>query len=324
MNYCSQRFFRWVNIVTLRRLQKEISTSRISWPIAAVLTLIFWFIAWLEDNVTFFPFVLIIATGLLMMWINHLFALIKVFSRMIASSYLAFTTALLLVPDIGGAQTKVVFVQFCLVSFLILFFSCYQYRKAQGVILYAFMMLGVASLFFKQLLLLVPILWCLSAYCMVTFSGKIWLSSIFGIGLPYLFVYTYYLCVGTPSAEQTLMHNWDFCRVFDFRAVPMCLKISFACSSLLTIVGFVHLMMDGHKDKVRTRMMYQIFISLGFFAMLMCFLQPLHIAEYIGIMLVSASAMVGHFFAMTDTKRTNYIFMAIVAATYLITIYNLI
>lgn len=295
-----------------------------SWPIAAVLTFIFWFIAWLEDNVTFLPFVMVIATGLLMMWINHLFALIKVFSRMIASSYLAFTTALIIVPDIGGQQTKVVFVQFCIVSFLILFFSCYQYRKAQGVILYAFLMLGVASLFFKQLLLMVPIMWILSAYCMVSFSGKIWLSSIFGIGLPYLFVYTYYLCAGTPSVEQTLIHNWDFCRVFDFRAVPSCLKLSLACSSLLTIIGFVHLILEGHKDKVRTRMMYQIFTSIGFYAILMCFLQPQQIAVYIGIMLISASAMAGHFFAMTDTKRTNYIFIAIVGITYLVTIYNLI
>lgn len=295
-----------------------------SWPIAAVLTFIFWFIAWLEDNVTFLPFVMVIATGLLMMWINHLFALIKVFSRMIASSYLAFTTALIIVPDIGGQQTKVVFVQFCIVSFLILFFSCYQYRKAQGVILYAFLMLGVASLFFKQLLLMVPIMWILSAYCMVSFSGKIWLSSIFGIGLPYLFVYAYYLCAGTPSVEQTLIHNWDFCRVFDFRAVPSCLKLSLACSSLLTIIGFVHLILEGHKDKVRTRMMYQIFTSIGFYAILMCFLQPQQIAVYIGIMLISASAMVGHFFAMTDTKRTNYIFIAIVGITYLVTIYNLI
>lgn len=185
-------------------------------------------------------------------------------------------------------------------------------------------MLGVASLFFKQLLLMVPIMWILSAYCMVSFSGKIWLSSIFGIGLPYLFVYTYYLCAGTPSVEQTLIHNWDFCRVFDFRAVPSCLKLSLACSSLLTIIGFVHLILEGHKDKVRTRMMYQIFTSIGFYAILMCFLQPQQIAVYIGIMLISASAMAGHFFAMTDTKRTNYIFIAIVGITYLVTIYNLI
>ena len=289
-----------------------------------MLTLIFWFIAWLEDNVTFFPFVLVIATGLLMMWINHLFALIKVFSRMIASSYLAFTTALLLVPDIGGMQTKVIFVQFCLVSFLILFFSCYQYRTAQGVILYAFLMLGVASLFFKQLLLIVPLLWVLSAYCMASFSEKIWLSSLFGIGLPYLFVYTYYILQGVPSTEQSLIHNWDFCRVFDFRAVPSCLKVSFACSSLLTIVGFIHLLIEGHKDKVRTRMMYQIFMSIGAFAILMCFLQPQHLTFYIGLMLIPASAMVGHFFAMTDTKTTNYIFIAIISLTYLLTIYNLL
>lgn len=289
-----------------------------------MITLLFWFIAWLEDNVTFLPFVLLMATGMLMMWINHLFALIKVFSRMIASSYLAFMTALLIVPDIGGQQLNVTFVQFCLVAFLILFFSCYQYRKAQGVILYAFLMIGIASLIFKQLLFLVPLLWVLTGYCMVTLSTKIWLSSMFGIGLPYLFAYTYYLCTGTPDAEQTLLHNWNFCRVMDFSGVSGTLKFSFACSSILTVIGIVHLIRVGHKDKVRTRMMYQIFIALAIFAVIMCFMQPLHIASYVGIMLVSVSAMIGHFFAMTDTKQTNYIFIGIVSATYLIAIYNLI
>lgn len=295
-----------------------------AWPITAALTFVFWFIAWLEDNVTFFPFVLLIATGMLMMWINHLFALIKVFSRMIAGSYLAFMTAFLIVPDIGGQQLSVVFVQFCLVAFLILFFSCYQYRKAQGVILYAFLMIGIASLVFKQLLFFVPLLWVLTGYCMVTFSTKILLSSLFGIGLPYMFAITYYLLTGTPTAEQTLMHNWDFCRMFDFSEVSSTLKQSLSCVTVLAFIGITHIIRIGHQDKVRTRMMYQIFIALAVFAFMMCFIQPLHIATYIGIMLISVSAMIGHFCAMTNTKQSNYIFIGIVALTYLMTLHNLI
>lgn len=258
-----------------------------------------------------------------MMWINHLFALIKVFSRMIASSYLALTTAMLIVPDIGGGQLRAVFIQFCLVSFLILFFSCYQYRKAQGVMLYAFMMIGVASLFFKQMLFFVPLLWVLTNSCMVTLNARIWLSSLFGIGLPYLFVFTYYMIAGTPFAEQTLMANWEFCRAFSFTGVSTTLIVSFLSTSLLSLVGIVHLLREGHKDKVRTRMMYQTFIFIALFAIIMSLIQPQHIAIYIAIQLLSTSAMLGHFFAMTDTKYTNYAFIAIASFTYILTIYNL-
>jgi len=242
---------------------------------------------------------------------------------MIASSYLTFTTAMLIVPDIGGLQLRSVFIQFCLVSFLILFFSCYQYRKAQGVMLYAYLMLGILSLFFKQILLLVPLLWILTSYCMVPLNAKMWLSSLFGVGLPYIFVFAYYMVAGTPYAEQTLMHNWEFCRVFSFIGVSTTLKISFAATSLLSTIGIVHLLREGHKDKVRTRMMYQIFIFIALYAFIMGFLQPEHLAEYIAIQLVSTSAMLGRFFAMTDTKYTNYTFIAIVSATYLMTIFNL-
>ena len=307
----------------MRRIQREISTSRLSWPIAALLTLIFWFIAWLEDHTSVSAFVLLMATGLLMMWINHLFALIKVFSRMIASSYLAFTTALIITPDIGNLQLRAVFVQLCLVSFLILFFSCYQYRKAQGIILYAFLMIGIASLFFKQILFFVPLFWVLTGYCMVTMSAKILLSSIFGIILPYVFVVPYYLIRGLPFAEQTLLLNWEFCKVFDFSEISPFLLVSFMSATMLSLVGIFHLLSDGHKDKVRIRMMYQIFIFISLLAFLLGLLQPTHLAEYTAIQLISVSAMVGHFYAMTNTKYTNYTFITITAATYLLTIFNL-
>ncbi len=307
----------------MRRLQKEISTSRLSWPIAAMTSLLFWFIAWLEDNVTFLPFVLMMVTGLLMMWVNHLFALIRIFSRMIASSFLVFTTALIIVPDVGGLQLEATFLQFCLISFLILFFSCYQYPKAQGVILYAFLMIGLASLVFKQILFIVPLLWLLTGYCMVTFSTKIWLSSLFGIGLPYLFVFTYYMLVGTPSEEMTLLHKWEFCHAFNFNGVSTTAIVSFCSSSLLSSLGIVHLVREGHKDKVRTRMMYQIFIAIAIFMVIMTLIQPIHIFRYTALQLIATSAMMGRFFAMTDSKQSNITFITIVSLAYILTIYNL-
>ncbi len=308
----------------MRRLQKEISTSRLSWPIAAMTSLLFWFIAWLEDNVTFLPFVLMMVTGLLMMWVNHLFALIRLFSRMIASSFLVFTTALIIVPDIGGMQLDATFLQLCLIGFLILFFSCYQYQKAQGVILYAFLLIGLASLAFKQILFLVPLLWLLTGYCMVTFSTKIWISSIFGVCLPYLFLFTYYMMVGTPYEEMTIMHNWEFCKAFNFSGVSTTAIISFTATSLLSGLGIIHLIREGHKDKVRTRMMYQIFIAIAIFSIVMTLLQPIHIIRYTALQLISTGAMVGRFFAMTDSKQSNITFITITVIAYLLTIYNLL
>lgn len=307
----------------MRRLQKEISTSRLSWPIAAMTSLLFWFIAWIEDNVTVLPIAMLLITGLQMMWMNHLFALIRIFSRMIASSFIVFTTAMIIVPDIGGLQFEATFLQFCLICFLILFFSCYQYPKAQGVILYAFLMIGLASLAFKQILFIVPILWLLTGFCMVTFSTKIWLSSIFGIGLPYLFVFTYYMMVGTPSEEMTLLHNWEFCKAFSFSGISTTAIVSFSATSLLSTLGIVHLIREGHKDKVRTRMMYQIFIAIAVFSFAMTLIQPAHIIQYTALQLISTSAMVGRFFAMTDSKQSNITFITITVLSYLLTIYNL-
>lgn len=295
-----------------------------SWPIAAMTSLLFWFVAWLEDNVTFLPFVLMIITGMLMMWVNHLFALIRIFSRMIASSFLVFTTALIIVPNLGGIQLDATFLQLCLIGFLILFFSCYQYQKAQGVILYAFLLIGIASLAFKQILFIVPLLWILTGYCMVTFSTKIWISSIFGVCLPYLFLFTYYMMVGTPYEEMTLMHNWDFCHAFSFKGIATSQIISFTATSLLSALGIGHLIHEGHKDKVRTRMMYQIFIAIATFSFIMALIQPVHIIQYTALQLIATSAMVGRFFAMTDSKRSNITFIAIVSLTYLLTIYNLL
>ena len=313
-----------MRICKVRRLQKEISTSKLSWSVAALTTLLLWFVAWLEDHVTFLPFVLLMVSGLLMMWMNHLFALIRVYSRMIASSFLAFNLAFLMAPDIGGMQLQVTFMQFCVIVFLILFFSCYQYRRAQGVILYAFLMIGLASLVFKQILFLVPILWLLTGYCMVTFSVKILLSSIFGVSLPYVFLLTYYFMVGTPLEEWTLVHNWNFCHTFDFSGIKMQVMLAFVCASVLSIIGMSHLIHEGHRDKVRTRMMYQIFFALFLFSFAMTLLQPANMLMFTALQLIATSAMIGHFFALTDTKRTNVVFITILSLTYIITLFNLI
>lgn len=307
----------------MRRIQKEISRSKLSWPIMALITVVLWFIAWLQDHTTFLALPLLMTAGLFMMWINHLFALIRMFSRMIATCYLAFMAALIVTPDLSSVQEKSILLQLCIIGFLMLFFSCYQYRKAQGIFLYAFIAISIASLFFKQILFIVPLLWLLSIYCLVAFNLKIWLSSIFGIALPYLFLWCYYLLTNTPPDERALFGNWEFCHVFNFDDIPSPMMFAFYATSALSIFGIVHILREGHRDKVRTRMMYQIFISLAVFSFFMTLLQPQHIAEFTAIQIVPASAMLGHFSATTETKRSNAFFIFISIALAGIAIYNL-
>ncbi|MCF0202970.1 MAG: hypothetical protein HUK08_06375 [Bacteroidaceae bacterium] len=288
-----------------------------------MISLLLWFVAWLENNVGFTPFVLTIISSMLLMWLNHLFALLHSFSRMMASSFILLNTAVILCPFLEGQQLHATWIQFCLITFLFLFISCYQYRKAQGVILYAFATIGIISLTCKPILYFVPLLWLLIGYCMVTFSMKIMLSSIFGIALPYMFVYCYILLQGTGVEDCELFNNWYFCTPFNFKGIRPAVIVSYVTVSVLSLFGYYHLILNGHKDRVRTRLMFQIFAIISAYSLVMALLQPLYIMSMLSIETVATSAIIGHYITTTRSNISNYCTIAILCLTLFVSIYHL-
>ena len=288
-------------------------------PVTAVYVVLVCLAAGLLEGQMWTSFALLAVSSFLMMQLNNANALIRVYSRMVSCSFLvlsAMSTFLLSDPAYGG-------VQLCLVAFYVLFFRAYQDKRAVGSIFYAFLMLGIASIWFVQILFFVPVLWILLYTNVLAGSARTFFASILGLVLPYWFVEVYYVYIGEPLA---LMPH--FMTLAEFRTLDLSLPwtgpqlAAAALVLLFTIVGVVHFHRNSYMDKIRTRMLFEIFTAMAVSTVVFLFLQPQHVNCLLGMMIVSISPLFGHFVALTRTRLTNISFFVFLLLTLVVTAYN--
>ena len=93
---------------------------------------------------------------------------------------------------------------------------------------------------------------------------------------------------------------------------------------LLAFTGIVHFLRHSSNDKLRTQMVYEMFIIITFGILLFIILQPQHLPYLLRLLIISTAPLIGHFIALTRTKVTNVAFILIVTVTFLLTAYNIV
>ena len=93
--------------------------------------------------------------------------------------------------------------------------------------------------------------------------------------------------------------------------------------AILAVVGMIHFRLNNYKDKIRTRMLFEIFSVLALAAIVFMILQPQHIDYLLALLIVSPSPMIGHYIALTNTFITNISFYVMLVVALIITCVNL-
>lgn len=282
--------------------------------------------------------VLMLAIGtFLMLMMNNSNALIRIYSRMVSCSYIALNV--MLTPVYADYQPSEPWtcipgiiicdiVQLCLIAAYLIIFNAYQNKRSQGHAFYAFLLIGIAGLFFVQILFFVPLLWLLMARNMMAFSPKIFAASLLGTALPYWFAAAYCAVTGdiTPLAD----HFTDMIRLCSVAELstavgdmPVNTLVSLAFILLLTITGMVHFVRNSYKDKIRTRMIYEMLMSISVFAIALLLWQPQHTLMLTSVLTIGASVLIGHFIALTSTRITNVAFILITITAIALTAFNI-
>lgn len=256
----------------------------------------------------------------LMAELNNSNALLNMYSRMVSASFIALTmTATFLLPN-----TATWVVQLCLVAACLLLSRCYQDRYAQGAVFYAFLLIGIASLLFIQIVFFVPLLWLLLGVNLMAFSMRNLGASILGLLTPWWFLAGYHVLIGDPGAIPSYVVD---IQRFDvpFQSAPTDphRAITFAFVSLTAAIGIIHFLRNSLKDKIRTRMIYEMLITMTLFIFTFIVLQPRHFDMLFPMLTVSASALLAHYISKTSTWLTNLSFLLITALTVALTAYNL-
>lgn len=304
----------------IKRTQNRIAESRWALPICAAYTLLICLISGLFSEGIWAQLALTAIATLLMVELNNRNSLIRIYSRMVSCSFLVMT---MMTPhkieSIDGC-----IISMCFVAFYLALCNAYQDKKATGYVLWAFAAIGVASIVWIQILLFIPVLWVLTATNILAMSLRTFVASILGVIMPYWFLSAYYIYIGdimpivdhiATIANFEPLFIYKNCSINDF--LPLCFII------LLAITGSIHFLRTSYKDKIRTRMIYEMFITMTVATIVLVILQPQHANIATHLLIISTAPLIGHFLALTSTKITNIASLAIMATALVITALNL-
>lgn len=304
----------------IKRTQNRIAESRWALPICAAYTLLICIISGLFAEGIWVQLTLTAVATLLMVELNNRNSLIRIYSRMVSCSFLVLT---MMTPH-KIESTEGCIVSMCFVAFYLALFNAYQDKKATGYVLWAFTAIGIASTVWIQILLFVPVLWVLTGSNILALSMRTFVASIMGILLPYWFISAYYIYMGdiTPLVNHVVAIA-EFGQPFEFYNCSINDILPLGFIALLAITGSIHFLRTSYMDKIRTRMIYEMFITMTIATMVLIILQPQHANIATHMLIISTAPLIGHFLALTSTKITNIASLAIMTTALVITALNL-
>ena len=301
-------------------LQNRIAESKLTMPAATLYALGVWLLAGVLTYHWWSQLACFAISSYLMVELNNINALIRIFSRMVSTAFIAlFCCASFLFP----ALQEIVMLT-CLTAFIILFFLTYQNKEASGITYYAFLFLGVASIAYVHILFFVPLLWLMMITNTMSLSWRTWIASLFGLLTPYWFAIAWLIYQHNYSLAIAHFSSLAvFDEPFNFYGITAGQKATLALIIVMAIIGTIHFIRKNYLDKIRIRMFYGFFMWMDLAALTFLLLQPQHFNAMLLIMVLNTSPLIAHFVALTSTKLTNIVSLVLSAATLLITAYNL-
>ena len=303
-----------------KRLQNRVAESRMALPIAGIYALVVCLMGGVWSQQMWLQLGLLALSSFLMMELNNANSLIRIYSRMVSCSFLFLAVmSYFLFPDI-----KCGVVEICFISFYIFLFNAYQDKRAIGSIFYAFLMIGVASTVFVQILYFLPIIWILMGTNIMVLNFRTALASLLGLIVPYWFMSSYYIYIGHLDVLATHFAGLVlFDDISGWYDVPLHQVLTAIFVAILSFLGIIHFRLNNYKDKIRIRMLFEIFSFMAIFTMVFLTLQPQLLHCLLALLIVSTSPMVGHYIALTNSKVTNISFVLILLINIALTAYNI-
>lgn len=289
-------------------------------PIITLYGIGVWLLAGVLTNHWWWQLACFAITTYLMVELNNINALIRIFSRMVSSAFIALTCcACFLFPNLHEAIMLT-----CLTAFIVLLFQTYQNKDAAGITYYAFLLFGVTSMVYVHILFFLPLIWLMMITNTMSLSWRTWTASLFGLLTPYwfgivwlIYQHDYTLVIEHFSALAV------FDEPFNLYGVTTGQKATLALVVLMAVIGSIHFIRKNYLDKIRIRMFYGFFMWMDLAALVFLLLQPQHFNAMLLIMILNTSPLIAHFAALTSTKLTNIVFLALSMATLFLTAYNL-
>lgn len=288
-----------------KSLRLRIAGSATTLPVTAAATAALWLLPFPPDAARWGGLLTTALAAYVMMECNNRNALLRIRSRMTTTSFLALTAACPFLHPWQPAMAAAV----ALLAALTLLFATYQQRHAEGRTFYAFFFLGLGSLLFPPLLLLVPLLCAAMLFYLRSLTGRSFLAALFGLALPY------WGYVGWMGWHNRLDTAFAYMLPYlapgppDVSALPPQRMAALAAVLVLVVPAIFHFWRTAYNDKIRTRMLYHTLVLTVFGLLAMLVLRPQWHDALLRLLLAAGAPFVGHHFALARGRLMDVWFV---------------
>ena len=135
-----------------------------------------------------------------------------------------------------------------------------------------------------------------------------------GLLLPYWSLIPYFVYEGnTLWLQNHFKPLYDGSALFNYSTTTYGQVIYFSLLVLLFLIGWLHFVRTAYKDKLKTRTLYDVFITLSLIIAAVVPIVPVHADYTLSMLTLAVSPMVAHYFSLTETKLTNIVFIITIA-----------
>lgn len=199
-------------------------------------------------------------------------------------------------------QTGNILVCLLLGSFFFLFHT-YQCIEPVSLTFQGFFLYGIASLFFPQLLWLLPLFIIMQAG-LYNVTVRTLFAGIMGFILPYWFLLGYTSYIRDWSLFSVFFQEISDFRSIDYSCISISEWINLAAMLLMTLWCAFQYAGNNYQDKIRTRVFMFYIMTTEAIILLMLFLQPHLHALLLPLAITCSSIIIGQYFAVTRSKQS--------------------
>ena len=290
----------------MKHFQNRVAESSLSLPVSAIISILIWFAAGLVSRKLWIPLLLTGFSTYLIAEMNTRNTLLRIRSRMMSCVFLWLATMQATIAV--RWQTTLIQTLTGLCIYLLLF--CYKDKKEVPSIFCIALIISIGSIIWTPFLYFLPIVIFLLCVPLYAISFKAVSAIVMGIILPYWTLIPYFVYKeNTDWIKLHIAPLHDASVLFDYSSVKVGHLVCYAILIILMLIGWIHFVRTAYKDKIKTRNLYDVIITLSIFFALIIPIAPAYADYTLTMLAVVVSPLAAHYFSLTNTKLTNIVFI---------------
>lgn len=310
----------------MKRFQNRVAESHYSLPCMAVVTMAVCVSASAGRlTAVVVPVAMLAMATALTAVISNRFSLMRIFSRMASVSLLALSCCALPVLFQDNAPIRLLPALLLLCYYRVLF-DGYQNPATAATSFTAYVFLGIAVMAEPYVLVFLPVMWSLQQTKLMALNIHTFVASLLGLAFPFWTVGLLLFYASPPLWTRLTLwfhHLTTFPEPFGYGSVPAEWLATGIWILLLFFISSIHFLIAGRRENVKTRLLYQLFISMGLFTAILLILWPQQASWLLPILTVNTAFLVGHLITFTSTRVSNIFFVVYLAVVSAFTTFHL-